>query len=145
MGKLLNKKKAARTISRTRITVAFILIVVLIIITFIASLMSGSIDISIKEIFDSLFGEMSQNAGVVYDVRLPRLLIALLAGAALAVSGTLLQAVMKNPLTSGTTPSARPSPRSSTRAWSSTASRRPPAPRDARGRGSWNRILYCPL
>ncbi len=99
MGKLLNKKKAARTISRTRITVAFILIVVLIIITFIASLMSGSIDISIKEIFDSLFGEMSQNAGVVYDVRLPRLLIALLAGAALAVSGTLLQAVMKNPLT----------------------------------------------
>ena len=61
--------------------------------------MSGSIDISIKEIFDSLFGEMSQNAGVVYDVRLPRLLIALLAGAALAVSGTLLQAVMKNPLT----------------------------------------------
>lgn len=99
MGKLLNKKKAARTISRTRITVAFILIVVLIIITFIASLMSGSIDISIKEIFDSLLGEMSQNAGVVYDVRLPRLLIALLAGAALAVSGTLLQAVMKNPLT----------------------------------------------
>ena len=56
MGKLLNKKKAARTISRTRITVAFILIVVLIIITFIASLMSGSIDISIKEIFDSFFG-----------------------------------------------------------------------------------------
>ena len=99
MGKLLNKKKAARTISRTRITVAFILIVVLIIITFIASLMSGSIDISIKEIFDSLFGEMSQNAGVVYDVRLPRVLIAVLAGAARAVSGTLLQAVMKNPLT----------------------------------------------
>ena len=32
-------------------------------------------------------------------MRLPRLLIALLAGAALAVSGTLLQAVMKNPLT----------------------------------------------
>lgn len=99
MGRFLSKKKTVKSISRTRIVAAFVLIVALIVITFIVSLMSGSIDISIREIWESVFGKISQNAGVVYDVRLPRLLIALLAGASLAVSGTLLQAVMKNPLT----------------------------------------------
>lgn len=99
MGRFLSKKKTVKSISRTRIVTAFVLIVALIVITFIVSLMSGSIDISIREIWESVFGKISQNAGVVYDVRLPRLLIALLAGASLAVSGTLLQAVMKNPLT----------------------------------------------
>lgn len=99
MGRFLSKKKTVKSISRTRIVAAFVLIVALIVITFIVSLMSGSIDISIREIWESVFGKISQNVGVVYDVRLPRLLIALLAGASLAVSGTLLQAVMKNPLT----------------------------------------------
>src|SRR5699024_2064902 len=35
---------------------------------------------------------------IIKDLRLPRIIIALFAGAALAVSGVLLQAVMRNPL-----------------------------------------------
>ncbi len=99
MAKFPNKKRGVGSISGRRIGVAFALIILLTTGTFIISLMSGSLDISMREIWDSIFGKITQNAGVVYDVRLPRLLIALLAGAALAVSGTLLQAVMKNPLT----------------------------------------------
>lgn len=36
--------------------------------------------------------------GKVYDLRFPRIFIAMIGGAAMAVSGVLLQAVMKNPL-----------------------------------------------
>lgn len=35
---------------------------------------------------------------IIYDLRFPRIIIAMLAGAALAVSGVLFQAVLKNPL-----------------------------------------------
>ena len=38
------------------------------------------------------------NIGIIKDVRLPRILCAVLIGASLGVAGTLLQAVMKNPL-----------------------------------------------
>lgn len=59
----------------------------------------GSVKIDYKEIFATLMGngsELSQN--IIINVRLPRVLVSILVGANLAVSGTLLQAVMQNPL-----------------------------------------------
>ena len=99
MQKILKRNRTSKKISSLRIGAAFLAVTVLILGTFIFSLMSGSVDISMGDIWDSLFGRASENARIVYDVRLPRLIIALMAGAGLAVSGTLLQAVMKNPLT----------------------------------------------
>ena len=75
------------------------IIAIFIAVTFIFSLSKGSINISAGDIWNGMHGNVTQNAAVVFSVRLPRLLVAILAGAALAVSGTLLQAVMKNPLT----------------------------------------------
>src|SRR5699024_6239714 len=40
----------------------------------------------------------NENVEIIKDLRLPRIIIALFAGAALSVSGVLLQAVMRNPL-----------------------------------------------
>ena len=44
------------------------------------------------------FIEYNENVATIYDLRFPRILIAIFGGAATAVSGVLLQAVMKNPL-----------------------------------------------
>jgi len=50
------------------------------------------------ELLRGLFIEYNSNVATIFDLRFPRIFIALLGGAATAVSGVLLQAVMKNPL-----------------------------------------------
>lgn len=51
-----------------------------------------------QELFRGLFIEYDKNVATIYDLRFPRIFIAMIGGAAMAVSGVLLQAVMKNPL-----------------------------------------------
>lgn len=61
----------------------------------------GSVPISISDILGSLFGsEKVDNvlSGIVLEFRLPRGLTAMLAGAALSVSGLMMQTVFRNPL-----------------------------------------------
>ena len=63
------------------------------------SMKTGSIEISFSELIKGLItNDNSGNIGIIKDVRLPRILCAVLIGASLGVAGTLLQAVMKNPL-----------------------------------------------
>lgn len=98
MKKML-KNRGKKSVSAFRTVFAFVVITFLIIVTFVFSLVHGSIEIGMIDIWRSILGDVSENAQIVYDVRLPRLIIAVTVGAGLAVSGTLLQAVMKNPLT----------------------------------------------
>ena len=56
------------------------------------------IRITPSELFCGLFIEYNPDVATIYDLRFPRIFIAMLGGAATAVSGVLLQAVMKNPL-----------------------------------------------
>ncbi|WP_455257258.1 FecCD family ABC transporter permease [Peptoniphilus asaccharolyticus] len=65
----------------------------------IYSCKTGSIDLTFSQIAKGLFIEFDPNVAAVYDLRFPRIIIAIIAGAALSVSGVLLQAVMQNPLT----------------------------------------------
>ena len=59
----------------------------------------GSVRIPPAEVLIAVTGEGSRGVlSILWDVRLPRVGLALLIGANLAVSGTLLQAVMHNPL-----------------------------------------------
>lgn len=65
------------------------------------SLTLGSAAISINEIIAVLFGTAGAPAladTVIWQIRLPRLLCAMLVGAGLAVSGAILQNVSRNPL-----------------------------------------------
>ena len=65
----------------------------------IASLAVGARAIPPLEVLQVLLGaDTSQNAMVIHGLRIPRTLIALVAGAALGVSGALIQAVTRNPL-----------------------------------------------
>lgn len=82
--------------SRTIIMVTFIL-------TFIAAIVSiglGSVQISITEILKVIFGAAtaSTNDTIILDIRMPRVLLAMVVGANIAISGALLQGVMGNPL-----------------------------------------------
>lgn len=66
----------------------------------IVALGIGSVRIAPIEIIEHLIGgrSISGNSVIVWDVRLPRIALALLVGANIAVSGALLQTVMGNPL-----------------------------------------------
>lgn len=71
----------------------------LLVITGIFSIRFGSISFSAAEIMEALAAaEVSTLRVIVMDVRLPRTIVAMLVGANLAMSGALLQAVMRNPL-----------------------------------------------
>ena len=75
---------------------------------FAVSLFLGAYEMSVSEVLKTLYegvfsdsGSLPEaNAVVIFDVRLPRILLALLVGSALSASGVTLQAVCKNPLVS---------------------------------------------
>lgn len=61
--------------------------------------MVGSVNLSLTEIIQALINQDNRMVTtIVYKMRLPRNILAALVGANLAVSGVLLQSVMKNPL-----------------------------------------------
>ena len=78
--------------------VSFIIAIIALIGMTIYSMATGSIEITAIELIKGLFTGTNENVEIIKDLRLPRIIIALFAGAALAVSGVLLQAVMRNPL-----------------------------------------------
>ena len=73
--------------------------VFILLITILISLRIGSIDVSFKELIDGMFlNKQSNNFLIIRDLRMPRVLSAVLIGGNLAVAGALLQTTMKNPL-----------------------------------------------
>lgn len=59
----------------------------------------GSVKLGIGDIFSTLIkGDNKMVSTIVFQMRLPRNILAVLVGANLAISGCLLQSVMKNPL-----------------------------------------------
>lgn len=78
--------------------VSFIL-VLLIIILFFISLNTGSIYLTPTEVILTLFGQGTEQQNLIlFNFRLPRMVIALLVGMGLAVSGAVLQGIVRNPL-----------------------------------------------
>lgn len=78
--------------------ISFVVVIVLLVLTILYSAVTGSIDVSMMDLVKGLFTGGSDDVEVIKDLRFPRIIIGLLAGAALSVSGALLQAVMRNPL-----------------------------------------------
>lgn len=61
----------------------------------------GEIKFSPMEVVDTLFGKGSEESTlVIYTLRLPRIIVALLVGSSLAVAGAILQGIIRNPLAS---------------------------------------------
>ena len=76
-----------------------VLLPILVVVASIASLMIGQVSFTVSEVFQSIFSSEDTLARrIVWEIRVPRILIALLVGACLAIAGTILQGVMQNPL-----------------------------------------------
>ncbi len=88
---MANKRKGKRILS-------FVTVSVLLCILLVLSMNMGSVKVTYGELFRGLFIEYNENVAIIFDLRFPRIIIAILSGAALAVSGVLFQAVLKNPL-----------------------------------------------
>ncbi|AAT05167.1 FecCD family ABC transporter permease [Listeria monocytogenes] len=84
---------------RKRRRITFIVVIILLILAFFYGLTTGSVKITYSDAWQTLTGGGSDLANqLIWNLRLPRLLIAFLVGAALAIAGCLLQGVMRNPL-----------------------------------------------
>ncbi|GLX70130.1 Fe(3+)-hydroxamate ABC transporter permease FhuB [Paenibacillus glycanilyticus] len=70
----------------------------LLIASLIISLAFGSLRIPVNEVINALMGHGADSTQRIVEMRIPRSLVAALAGATLAVSGLLLQGVVRNPL-----------------------------------------------
>jgi iron complex transport system permease protein len=73
---------------------------VLVLALLVAHVSIGTADISWQDVVRVLTGQQvdSVTHTIVYDLRLPRALVAVLAGAMLALAGAIMQAVTRNPL-----------------------------------------------
>ncbi|TXS09823.1 iron ABC transporter permease [Streptomyces sp. adm13(2018)] len=84
--------------SRTAfLTTTAVLVVVLVGIT-VAALLLGDAKLLFGDLLNWVQGQAGRTTAFVLETRVPRVLAALLAGAALALAGTLVQAVTRNPL-----------------------------------------------
>lgn len=85
--------------NKLKLALFFGLSLLLLLVLFHVAVGTGSLSVTPQALFRGIFIESSPEVEIIYDVRFPRIFIAIIGGMALAVSGTLLQAVMKNPLT----------------------------------------------
>lgn len=85
-----------------RYWIAFGFLALLLMIFIVWNINSGSIEISVKEIMEILFLRRGEDTAlnIVWEIRLPRILAAIILGGALSVSGFLLQTFFGNPIAS---------------------------------------------
>jgi len=89
---------AHKRILRKRLLL-IVLLLVLILVTSVVSLLSGDYSISLHALMQSMLGNGEpEDELVLFSIRLPRITITLLAGAALALSGSILQDITHNDL-----------------------------------------------
>jgi len=95
-----NKLKSSyATGSERRFVIVMLAVVVLIIVMLLVSINTGFVSLKPAEVLKTLLGQGTDRQELVlFQFRLPRTVIAILAGAGLAVSGSVLQGITRNPL-----------------------------------------------
>ncbi|WP_291259785.1 iron ABC transporter permease [Fusobacterium sp.] len=86
-------------VNRKTFIILFSMLILVMISLF--SVRFGSVNFELQEIIKALFIKDYNNEilkSILWDIRIPRILIALMVGCNLSLAGVLLQAVMKNPL-----------------------------------------------
>lgn len=64
----------------------------------LTAMVQGTIEVTFADIFRGLFVEYDKRVATIYNLRFPRILVALMAGGALSASGLLFQSTLRNPL-----------------------------------------------
>ncbi len=85
---------------KDRTILCFILLSLLLVILFVASLLLGSVSLQVKEVLGVILGQEAdpQTRILVTHFRLPKAITALVVGAALSASGLQMQTLFRNPL-----------------------------------------------
>lgn len=73
-------------------------LIILLGIVFFVAINTGTIKVSFMQLLKGLFIEYNKDVASVYQIRFPRVIVTMLVGCALALSGLLFQVVLKNPL-----------------------------------------------
>ena len=83
-----------------RYCISFLLLTVLLCAFFLWNMNSGSVDLSAKEIINIIINGPNDAtfSNIIWNIRLPRILAAIILGGALSVSGFLLQTFFANPI-----------------------------------------------
>lgn len=91
---MTEKKRVGRYFS------AFIILTALLAVLFVWNVNSGSIDLSVSDIFNIIFRRRGEEVSynIIWEIRLPRILAVIILGGALSVSGFLLQTFFGNPI-----------------------------------------------
>jgi iron complex transport system permease protein len=67
-------------------------------ILFATDLTVGAVDLSLKDVWNSLWGEETNASQIVYKFRLPKACVAVFTGVSLSVAGLQMQTIFRNPL-----------------------------------------------
>lgn len=77
----------------------FVLLGVVFVALAIADMLIGSEPIPVREIVSSLWGDVSvEYETIIYKIRMPKVIVAIVSGMALSASGLLMQTLFRNPL-----------------------------------------------
>lgn len=82
----------------TKKIISTVVVAILLVVTIVISATTGKISMSFIDFITNIFNQDNAEMAAIRDLRFPRIIVALLAGAALSVAGVLLQAIMRNPL-----------------------------------------------
>ena len=84
---------------RKKYHTGFILIILLI-ITALISIKIGATDLSFKNIFLSFFDRSIEGASILWKIRIPRIVVAIIVGCCMGIEGCIMQSILRNPLAS---------------------------------------------
>lgn len=85
-------------VTTPRKVAAFLVTMAALIALLFVAVNTGSLQVGPMQLLSGLFVSYDETVSTIYDLRLPRILIAMVGGAATAVAGVLLQAAIRNPL-----------------------------------------------
>lgn len=85
-------------VTTPRKVAAFLVTMAALVALFFVAVNTGSLQVGPIQLLSGLFVSYDETVSTIYDLRLPRILIAMVGGAATAVAGVLLQAAIRNPL-----------------------------------------------
>lgn len=82
-----------------RNTLIILICLIVLVASLVISMNAGYIKISMFDILKAVFGESTDKEKLIlFDFRLPRIIISMLIGMGLAISGCIIQSIAKNPL-----------------------------------------------
>ncbi len=95
-----NGRKNMKNKAKIRYIASFLMLTAFLLVLIFWNINSGSVSLTVREVFQILFqkGGNETARNIVWSIRLPRIIAALILGGALSVSGFLLQTFFNNPI-----------------------------------------------